>query len=161
MARIHLPLSLVLVLGCAASAPGPAPAPGPGAPETPLFLPEAAGFAARWAGHYEGSGKVFHHREGQWVDQVQIRLDIQPLLSQRLGVSGYAAADSFFFLAVPTDSLKLEGEARQATAKYSYSLSRTAEGIAGSVAAHFQEEQVGPFFPGDEWVFEVSRKPEP
>jgi hypothetical protein len=112
--------------------------------------------AASWAGQYEGLCRVLRQNQSQWRDQVPMRLDILPLLNQRLGVTGHAEADSFFFLVTPADSLKLEGEAQQAAARYSYSLSRTAEGISGSVAAYFQEEQVGPFFPGDEWVFEVS-----
>lgn len=149
-------LSLVVVAGCAPSGRGPGPTPDARYPEPPLVLPETAGFAASWAGQYEGAGRVFRQSHGQWRDQVPMRLDIRPLLNQRLGITGHADADSFFFLVTPADSLKLEGEAQQSTARYTYTLSRTAEGISGSVAAYSQEEQVGPFLPGGEWVFEVS-----
>ena len=168
--------ALTLACGCA-STPVPKPSPPQQPPPAPSSLqPAAKRFVApapvqeqteTWIGSYTGTVDVYLSEQDTWQRNSHIQLFIQADGEETLRILGHmnlmASRNSFYISNVaisPTGMLA--GEQSEvndlSSSKYAYSLTRSDDIVKGFVKMHQRTGDAGPFAPGDEWHFEVSRR---
>ena len=137
-----------------------------------LLAVDGTDYAADWLGQYEGTGDVFAEELKKWQEGSLMRLNIRYGKSTpdgRItlvveGGSGLSIRGStrFFLQGIEVDNIKeISGVYVHSNIpsppKFEYSFSKREWRIIGHVKGYRGESKYGPFFPADEWKFEVEK----